>query len=162
MRQEFKDGSVLLTGDDMARAMEAIINRRGAYEIECSFCIHENDEEYCDGCTIADTNYSCSCHINPPCSKCVGSKFEVSPYLINYEHIKGGRRKWECFKGTKETFEKLETIEALGLKLSAETLLTGEIAMYIEDGIEKDYEIEICKKKDFKQVMCEMIIKSQS
>ena len=163
MRQEFKDGSVLLTGNDMIKAMEKAYNHRDNYDTSCSFCVHEGNDEHCEGCTILDTDYSCSCHINPPCSKCVGSKFEVSPYLINYEHIKitGGKKRWiwECFKGDKEVFEKLEAIEALpALKLTAETLSTSEIAMYIEDGIERDYDIEICNKPEFKQAMRKMIM----
>lgn len=160
-KKEFEDGSVLLTGEDMRIALEASINHRGAYDRDCSFCQHEGDEDYCDGCTIADWETSCSCHINPPCGKCVGSKFEVSPYLINYTHHKNGKKKIECFKGDKETFKKLSEIESIGLSLSAETLSTGEIAMYIDDGIEKDYEIEICVKADFKQTMCKMIGKFQ-
>ena len=161
MRKEFKDGSVLLTGNEMIAALEKGYNRRDNYDVSCSFCEHEGNNEHCEGCTIADTDNSCSCHINPPCSKCVGSKFKVSPYLINYEHIKtggkDGKRRWECFKGDKDIFEKLSAIEHIGLKLTTETLSTGGIAMYIEDGIERDYEIEICNKKDFKQVMCKMI-----
>ena len=159
MKQQFEDGSVLLTGEDMRIALEATINRRGVYDIDCSFCQHEGDEERCKGCTIIDWETSCSCHINPPCSKCVGSKFESSPFLINYVHHKSHRDKWECFKGDEATFKKLEEIESAGLRLSAETLSTGEIAMYIDDGIERDYEIEICAKADFKQAMCKMVKK---
>ena len=168
MRQEFENGSVLLTGNDMIAAMEKDLNCRDNYDVSCSFCEHEGNDEHCDGCTILDTDYSCSCHINPPCSKCVGSKFEVTPYLINYEHIvivksssNISKKRWikECFKGDKDVFEKLEAIESLpALKLTAESLSTGEIAMYIEDGIERDYEIEICRKPDFKQTMRKMIM----
>lgn len=163
-KQVFSDGSVLLTGKELEIALEAIINRRGSYDIDCSFCVHDGKDDYCEGCSILDRDRSCSCHINPPCGKCVDSKFEVSPYLINYEHItvtKDTKRKihrWECFKGDKEIFEKLEAIEKSGLKITAETLTTGEIAMYIEDGVEKDYEIEICFKADFKKTMCKMIL----
>jgi len=161
-RKEFENGSVLLTGNDMSVALEALINHRGAYEIDCSFCQHEGCDDYCDGCTIADHEHSCSCHINPPCSKCVGSKFEVSPYLINYmHHVQNGRKRWECFKANKATFDKVVAIESSGLHLSAETISTREIAMYIGDDIEKDYEIEVCKRSDFKKVMCEMIEKHQ-
>lgn len=159
MKQQFKDGSVLLTGEELRIALEATINRRGAYDIDCSFCRHEDDEEHCKGCTIADWETSCSCHISPPCSKCVGSKFESTPYLINYVHHKSHRDKWECFKGDEATFEKVEKIENSGLRLSAETLSTGEVAMYIDDGVERDYEIEICAKADFKQTMCKMVKK---
>jgi hypothetical protein len=158
-RQEFKDGSVLLTGDDMIVALEASINHRDAYDIDCSFCKHDGDDEHCGGCTIAATNNSCNCHINPPCSKCVGSKFEASSYLINYIRCSKGRRKWECFKGDKELFDKVTTIENSGLQLSAEILSTGEVAMYIDDGMDCDENdaCEICNRKDFKQVMCKMI-----
>ena len=155
-KQIFNDGSVLLTGKDMEIAMEAMINHRGRYDISCEFCIHEGDDVYCEGCTILDLDSSCSCHICPPCSKCVGSKFEVSPCLINYIHHKNGRKRWECFKGYQQTFEKLTLMEEKGFHLSAETLTTGEIAMYVEDG-EIDYEIEICNQIEFKQTMSGMV-----
>ena len=107
-KQVFEDGSVLLTGDDMITAMERMFNHRGNHDISCSFCAHEGNEEYCEGCTIADTDNSCSCHINPPCSKCVGSKFEVSPFLINYEqHQKEKKKRWQCFKGMKVYLQSL-------------------------------------------------------
>lgn len=159
MRQEFENGSVVLTGDDLTRSIEAMLNHRGAYDIDCSFCKHENNEDFCDGCTISDTNYSCSCHINPPCSKCVGSKFEVSEYLINYTNHKDGKKKWECFKAGEDIFDKATLIETSGLRLSAEILSTGEVAMYIDDGIDagENDAIEICERKNFKQIMCKMI-----
>lgn len=157
-RQVFADGTVLLTGDDMTKSLMASLNRRDAYDIDCSFCLHEGNESHCGGCSIADTDYSCSCHINPPCGKCVNSKFEVSPYLINYEAHKGDRKNWQCFKADKAVFDNLASIEGSGLHLSAEVLTTGEAAMYIEDGVEKDYEIEICARRDFKETMCRMIM----
>lgn len=159
-KQIFADGSVLVIGDDMTKALEARWDRRGNHDISCSFCQHENnDDEYCEGCTIADWETSCSCHINPPCNKCVGSKFEVSPYLINYRHHKNGRTQWECFKGDKNLLDKVEEIKRSGLKLSAEVLSTGEVAMYIDDGEDCDINdsCEICQKKDFREVMTEMI-----
>ncbi len=159
MKKKFEDGSVLLTGDELVIAMEAMINHRGAYEVDCSFCQYEGNEDYCKGCTITDWETSCSCHIDPPCSKCVGSKFELSLYLINYIHHVQKRERWECFKGDQITCEKLNEIESSGLRLSAETLSTGEIAMYVDDGVELDYEIEICVKADFKQTMCRMVNK---
>jgi len=157
-RQEFENGSVLLTGDELAMAMEATINHRGAYEINCSFCVHEGDEGYCKDCTIADTDRSCSCHINPPCSKCVGSKFEVSSYLINYQQHENRKKRWQCFKVNEEVFNKAKEIEDAGLQLSAEILSTGEAAMYIDDGAELDYEIKICHRHEFRQMMCKMIM----
>lgn len=167
MRQEFKDGSVLCTGDDMIKALYAMFNRQGGYDTDCSFCIHENCEgeeydEHCEPCTIRNTDYSCSCHINPPCSKCVGSRFEVTPYLIDYKHIRtGGKRRWESFKGNEESYNKLIKIMGMGLLLTAETLTTGEIAIYIEgieDGVRLDFAIEICTKPEFKEAMCKMIM----
>jgi hypothetical protein len=158
-RQTFEDGSVLLTGEDMAITIEALINHRGAYEIECSFCKYEGDEKYCQDCTIADTDCSCSCHINPPCSKCVGSKFEVSSYLINYVHHNNGRKKWECFKANEDVFSKLKAIEDADFHISAEILSTGEVAIYVSSNHdEPDLEIEICPRNIYKQVMCKMIL----
>ncbi|MBN2591613.1 MAG: hypothetical protein JXA96_17235 [Sedimentisphaerales bacterium] len=157
-KKEFVDGTILLTGEDAMIAFKSIYTNKGAYKRNCSFCKHEGNDEYCTGCSVLNSNNCCSCHINAPCDWCINCKFDVSPYLINYENIKGGgKRRWECFKGNKDVFEKLENIEKSGLKLTAETLTTGEIAMYIED-IEKDYEIEICEKADFKTKMCEMIL----
>ena len=167
-RQEFKDGSVLCTGDDMIKALEAMWNRQGGYDRDCSFCIHENCEgekydENCEPCTIRNTDYSCSCHINPPCSKCVGSNFEVTPYLIDYKHIASGsgNRRWESFKGNEETYNKLMRIMGMGLLVTAETLSTGVIAMYIEgieDGVRLDLEIDLCEKPEFKEAMRKMIM----
>ena len=147
-------------GQDLIVAMEASCNRRGAYDIDCSFCEHGEDEKYCEDCTIADTDYCCSCHINPPCSYCVGSKFEVTPYLVNYKHHKNGRKRWQCFKANKETFDKLEAIEDAGFHLSAEILTTGVAAMYISSNLdEPDLEVAVCPRREFKRVMCEMILK---
>jgi len=158
-RKEFGNGSVLLTGDDMIAALEAAMNRRGAHEIDCDFCQHEGDDEYCYGCSIAGNDYSCSCHINAPCSKCVDSKFEVSPYLVNFLHHKEGKKRWQCFKADKNIFDKATAIENIGLEISAEIICTGEVAMFIDDGVEagKNDCIEICSRKDFKAVMCRMI-----
>lgn len=84
--------------------------------------------------------------------------------MINYEYhnkIQGKIKiRWECFAGTKEVFDKLKLIEKNGLKLSAETLSTGEIAMYIDDGVEvgDNDSIEICVKGNFKAVMSGMIL----
>ncbi len=157
MKQTFGDGSVLLTGDDFSRAMEAVVNKRGAHDRGCSFCIYEQTED-CDGCALQDRDLSCSCHINPPCAKCVNSKFDVSPYLLNYEHIKQGRRRWECFRGDKKSFEKLTEIENAGLGVTAETLMTGEIAFYIGNGME-DYTCDICLKVKFRQELPKAIVR---
>lgn len=154
MKQVFEDGSVLLTGDDFTRAIDAMLNRRGNYDISCSFCQFE-DSEICKDCTITNDT-SCSCHISPPCSRCVGSKFEVSPYLLNYKHYVNGKTKWECFKGNKTTFEKLTKIEEKGFNASAEILTTGEISITIEDNF-YDYDIDICQKPNFKQAMINLI-----
>ncbi len=160
-KKVFQDGSVLTTGQEMIDVLEALYNHRGAFDRTCDFCVHEdNTEGFCDGCSISDWELSCSCHINPPCQKCVESKFDVSPYLINYKNHKNGREKWECFKGDKELVDKLAEIESAGLILSAEILTTGEVAMYIDDGIDADENdsIEICQKREFKQTMCKMIL----
>jgi hypothetical protein len=164
-RQTFKGGSVLMTGDDMMAALEAAYNRRGLYETECSYCIHEDSsdaeyDEFCEGCSISDTDLSCSCHINPPCSKCVESAFEPSSNLVNYQQHKNGKKKWECFKADKEVCDKLQLIEDAKLELSAEILTTGEVAIYIDDGIDfgNNEAIEICERVKYKQVMCKMIM----
>ena len=161
-KKTFADGSVLLTGQEMTDCLLAAINCRGNFDRECSFCRYENtDDERCDDCSIADMDRSCSCHINPPCGKCTESRFEESPYLINY---KVGTRKWQCFKGDKETFDKLTEIEKTDFELSAEILSTGKAAMYIGDPIYDDIDcaeskmIEICQRKDFKETMCKMIM----
>ena len=102
---------------------------------------------------------ACSCHINPPCGKCGGSKFEVSPYLINYINYKDGRKKWKCFKVNKEIFDKVTIIENSGFMLSTETLTTGEVALYIDNDSDiHEYDvIEICKKNEYKTIMCNII-----
>lgn len=148
MKKTFNDGSVLLTGEDMRIALEAVLNRRGRYDRTCHFCLHEGDENYCLECSALDTDRCCSCHLNAPCSWCISLKFEVSPYLLNYRHYKQHRKKWECIKGDKESFEKLERIEAAGFSLAAETLRMGEISITIEDD-QQDYEFEICQKQAF-------------
>ena len=158
-RQVFEDGGVLLTGEDMRLAMESMFNRRGAAEISCAFCQHENEKEYCPGCSIPDTDYCCSCHIDPPCSYCVGSHFEVSPYLVNYKAYANMGWRWQCFKGTEDVFNKVEAIEKAGFHLSAEILSTGEATMYIGNGNNPDFEIEICSRRDFKEAMCKMVDK---
>ena len=158
-KQVFRDGSVLLTGQDMIEALEASYNHCGAHDTDCSFCKHEDDEKYCKGCTIADADHCCSCHINPPCSYCVGSKFEVSPYLINYKQHENGRKRWQCFKATKDVFDKLKLIEEADLHLSAEILTTNEAAMYVSSNHdEPDLEIKVCPRNEFKPVMCKMIL----
>ena len=155
MKKTFEDGSVLMTGQDMINAIESLYNHRGNYDRECSFCAHEGDDEYCDECT-AITMDGCSCNINAPCEFCVGLKFDVSPFLINYKHYKGGKSRWECFKGGETEYKKLSEIEKSGFNLSCETLTTGEISITIEDS-EQDYDIEICNKRDFKSTVLELI-----
>lgn len=156
-----------MTGQDMMDAMEAIYNHRGNFDRDCSFCVHDGVEadfdEFCDGCSVSDTDKCCSCHINPPCGYCVNSLFEVSPYLINFEHHKDGKKRWQCFRGTKEVFDKLTLIENVNWKVSVEILTTNEVAMYIDDGFDfgssvRDEAIEVCQRKEYRQVMCKMIM----
>jgi hypothetical protein len=159
MKKEYSNGSVLYTGDDVTRVLLESFNRRNDYNNrDCSFCINENiNDELCDECSVfIFEDGSCSCHINPPCSFCECNLFEPSPYLINYKHHKNWKWKWECFKSTKEVFDKLTLLEEEGFVLSAETLTTGEIAIYLEND---DYgeDIEICNKIDFKKTVNEFI-----
>ena len=158
--EKFKDGSVLYTGSDMSKALLASVNKRNNYRMSCDFCIHNGKDEECDGCSLSDgESLNCSCHINPPCSRCVNLKFEPTPYLINFHNYHGqGRRKWECFPTTKEVFEKFKLIEDDGLALSAEILQTGEIAIYLGRYFDdKDEIIEICEKVLFKQTATKII-----
>ncbi len=152
--QKFKNGSVLYTGKDIGDAIYKALNKRNKFDRECSFCIHEG-EDFCDDCSLFTGDLACSCHINPPCSICTDSRFEVSPYLINYKHFKNGKRPWECYRADEKTFKKLGAIEAEGFYANAETLGTGEIAMYITKGEYDD--INICKKIEFKTKMSEFI-----
>jgi predicted dithiol-disulfide oxidoreductase (DUF899 family) len=160
MKKKFSNGSVLYTGDDITKVLLESFNRRNDYNNrDCSFCIHEDsDNEYCDGCSVIYyEGGGCHCHINPPCSFCENNSFEPSPYLINYKHHKNWKWKWECFKSTKEVYDKLTSLEEQSFILSAETLTTGEIAIYLEND---DYgeDIEICNKSDFKKTVNEFII----
>lgn len=41
----------------------------------CKKCKYENSDE-CIECSHFNYDHSCSCHIHPPCSYCVNSKFE--------------------------------------------------------------------------------------
>ena len=156
---KFKNGSVLYTGDDIYDHLMRSFNKRNNYDKTCDFCKHEEDSEECDGCSLLIEGLSCSCHRNPPCSKCVNSKFEPTPYLINYKNYKNGREMWECFPTTKEIFSKFEMIEKEMFGLHAEILTTGEVAIYLKHVVE-DYDevIEICKKVKFKSVSQKMIV----
>lgn len=160
--QKFKDGKVLVTGDDVTDYLLKSLNRRNNYNKECSFCIHDGDilhedDFECGDCSLVTGDMSCSCHINPPCSKCEKSLFEVSSYLINYKHFKDGKSPWECYRGDEKTFKKLEAIEAEGFYANAETLTTGEIAMYISKGGQEEGDIEICRRVEFKSKMSQFI-----
>jgi hypothetical protein len=153
--KKFEDGTVLYTGNDMVEALYKSLNKRDNYDRECSFCVHEGSG-FCDDCSLVTGDLACSCHINPPCSKCTDSRFEVSPYLINYKHFKDGKSPWECYRADEKTFKKLELIEAEGFYSNAETLRTDEIALYITTKGEYD-DIHICKKTEFKTKMSEFI-----
>lgn len=157
----FENGSVLYTGNDMTEALLKSLNCRNNYDNSCLFCKHESSELECDGCSVlSDNSYKqgCSCHINPPCSYCTDNHFEPSGYLINYKHYKSNGWKWECFKSTKNIFDRFTKIESRGFEIDAETLSTGEISMTITAN-EEIYEIELCEKKDFKLTMEKMIKK---
>lgn len=162
----FKDGSVLYTGDDIYKHFERCWNKRDNYQTSCNYCKHENSER-CEECSIP-SGISCSCHLTPPCSKCVNNGFEPTKHLINYENysaykMKGSKAKpkWECFPTTKEIFEKFTKLEKAGLRLSAEILNTGEIVIYLGKPYDdKNEKIEICEKLKFKSVAEKMIKKS--
>lgn len=159
----FNNGSVLYTGDDIYKAFEQCWNRRDNYKKSCHFCKHNGSEDgSCDGCSVANDDMCCSCHINPPCAYCVNSNFEVTEYLINFKNYQQGKSRWECFPTTKEVFEKFKVIENSGYILSAEILSTGEIAIYIDKEYLSDLSniresIDICRKVEFKQHAVKMI-----
>ncbi len=158
--ETFKDGSVLYTGNDIYKHFEKIWNKRNNYIENCDFCKYNNkDDDRCNECSIAK-GLSCSCHISPPCSKCVNNGFEPTEYLINYENCYGKKREWECFPSTKEVFDKFNLIEKEGYRMSAEILTTGEICVYLDkDPFEGEKDnLEICKKQEFKKVATKMII----
>lgn len=151
----FKDGTKIITGDDFAR----FFKQRDLYDVSCDFCIYNIEtDSICESCSVKDIDRCCSCHLDPPCQYCVESNFEPSPYLLNYYHYKGGRKKWECIRGDKECLHKLAEIEKAGFNLSAETLGTGEISINVEDS-EYDYEFEICHKKDFLVALKKIIMR---
>ncbi len=157
-KHTFENGSVLYTGKDMYRALESSFNKRNNYQKTCSFCSHQESER-CNGCSVPN-DYSCSCHINPPCSTCVNSGFEPTDFLINYKNHEDGKTKWECFPSSKEILEKFIKIEKMNYELSAEILTTGEVAIYLQHVIpEESIEdmIEICRKPEFKVVATKMI-----
>ena len=159
--KHFKNGSVLFTGNDMYEAVMRSFSRRNNYTKSCDFCIHEEDSEECDGCSLLTEGLCCSCHINSPCSYCVDSKFEPTPYLINYKNYKDGRAQWECFPSTKEIFNKFEALEKEGFILHAEILTTGEVAIYLKYVFEEyDRVIKICRKVEFKSAAQKMILES--
>ena len=157
--EHFKDGSILSTGKDMYEAFARSLNKRNNYKKSCDFCKHKFDS-WCEGCEIQNTDLACSCHINPPCSKCVNDHFEPTEYLINYKNHKDKREKWECFPTTKEIFNKFEVLEKEGFGLHAEILTTNEVAIYLEKHflIRSNHDaIEICRV-EFKNVSQKMII----
>ena len=159
MKTEFKDGSVLLTGNDMIDALSRVYNHRDNYNHkDCNFCIYQHgDNVECDDCSVYDGERGCSCHINPPCSFCIDNHFEPSVNLINYKHIRnGGKWKWECFKSTEEVKNKLDIIENSGLHLNCETLQTDEIVVYLSN-TDEDEIIEICNKTNFKSTVVKII-----
>ena len=165
MIEQFKNGATLITGKDIQRHFEKVFNRRNNYDKNCSFCKYEDDYEIdrCGDCSLESGDMSCSCHINPPCSKCVNSAFEPSQHLINYKHYRvngNGKWRWECFRSDKDTWEVFNKMEADGWELSAETLTNGVIAIYLEKNIDEFEEIELCGKKvEFKNTVIKFIDK---
>ena len=160
--QKFKNGTILVTGDDIYDYIMKSHNKRNNYKKECSFCLHNGNILHedicgCGDCSLETGDMACSCHINPPCSKCTESLFEVSPYLINYKHFEKGKSPWECYRGDKQTFDKLTRIESQGFYANAETLITNEIAIYISKVNKEEEDIEICKKIEFKSAMSKFI-----
>jgi hypothetical protein len=83
--------------------------------------------------------------------------------LINYKHYRdGGKWKWECFKSDKEIFDLFNRIEYQGIEMSAETLSTGEVAIYLDHPFNEDLqEIELCNKNQFKEMAIKMIKASE-
>ena len=162
MITKFKDGSTLVTGNDIYSYFEKSLNKRNNYDKNCSFCKHE-DSDKCDNCSLFSGEMSCSCHISPPCSKCTDSMFEPTTYLINYKRYKengNGKCQWECFRSDKNTWEVFSKMESNGWELSAETLTNGVIAIYLEKNIDEIEEIELCGKKvEFKNTTMKFINK---
>lgn len=162
MIEKFKDGSTLVTGDDFTKHLHKMLNKRNGYDKNCSFCKHEGDER-CGDCSFENTDISCSCHISPPCYKCVNSAFEPTQYLVNYKrYVENGNGKWrwKCFRSDKNTWEVFNKMESDGWELSAETLTNGVIAIYLEKNIDEIEEIELCGKKvEFKNTVIKFIDK---
>lgn len=44
--------------------------------IDCKTCVHFDDDDFCEDCTVSDLDRGCTCFICPPCSYCVGSLYE--------------------------------------------------------------------------------------
>ena len=78
MIQRFDDGTKLITGNDFDELMGKVLNLPDGKKFGCAECKYAEEKDYCDDidCSHLWDGASCSCHINPPCSKCVNNAFE--------------------------------------------------------------------------------------
>ena len=160
MIKKLKGGGTLITGDDLSKHFENMFNRRNNFTETCDFCKHDEESDRCTECSIKE-DISCSCHINPPCYKCVNSGFEATKFIINYKNHCKGKTQWECFPSNEKVFDKFNLIEKEGFTLSAEILrTTGEVAMYIDSGDESTGRdlIQVSRKVAFKQEFQKLIL----
>lgn len=161
--QYLEDGGVLYTGEDAFKGWKN--GFRDNYDSrDCRYCIHQGDEEYCEDCNNLKEEFAgCSCHINAPCSYCLELKFESSVFLINYRaygqnRVYGQKNwRWECIASTENIFNKFKIMEEQGFYLDAELLSTEEVSINLMNDMDEVMEIRICQRKDFWQIMEDII-----
>ena|ERR1035437_1519837 len=141
--QKFKDGAILMTGDDM---WNFLMGDRTLALPSCEICSNK-DDELCPDCSMNDTDRSCSCHINPPCSKCIDNHYERSPYAVDYLLYGATGKTWHGFIASEQTYGKWKEFKKQGYFLNIEIMqMTGEAVLYLTKS-DEDIVIEICEKK---------------
>jgi hypothetical protein len=135
--QEFKDGSKLVTGDDVYDYLMSGHNCNHT----CEFCKYEDTGDLkCEECT-GQTDMSCSCHINPPCVKCENNAFELSGNIVDFFEFANGYKSKKSIKINKGLFDKFLPYKN-DYQLSVEIISTGEKVFYVSD-YKEDIVIEI-------------------
>jgi hypothetical protein len=153
--RKFENGSVLVTGDDI---YDYLLSGH-MYDRNCDFCryVDEEDSEHCDGCTGAD-DVSCSCHINPPCSKCENNAFELAENIVDYYEYRNGTKGKKSIKINKDLYNNFKQYEK-EYGLSVEILSTLEKAFYVSS-TNDDISIEIETEKTLNVQGIEKVINS--
>ena len=78
MDKTFADGTRLISGEHFTAWAKGISALPKGRKVGCANCLHVDNPDYCksEDCSMQWPDSSCSCHISPPCARCVSMAYE--------------------------------------------------------------------------------------